>query len=218
VGKLLVSGRSLSTIGTASPAPVLPDKLPPLPENSGWFALFGMPVIWFFLNKGYDSYQESRKPEIKRETNEVEAVASLMTGFIESKDKLLQQVQDQHKSLLDDVINRHDDVLKNMEASLAMQAQVSSTMAENLKLYAEMAIKRSEETARLLAAIEASVNRTLIESFNSHIRINQEVARSLEALKNQNTEESKMLKQLHFRFDKQFGASLDSYDLRQQQG
>jgi hypothetical protein len=205
----------IASVGTPSPIPEIPGKLPEVPNGVAWGAFFASPFALTLLGKLWEERQQRTKVDVKREESQVDAVAKMLATFSESKDRLLEQVQSQHKSLLDDVIHRHDEVLRNMEASMSMQVQVSATMAENLKMYAEMAIKRSDETARLLASMEGLVNRTLIESFNSHIRINQEVARSLEALKNQNTEESKMLKQLHFRFDKQFGASLDSYDVQQ---
>jgi pyruvate-formate lyase len=205
----------IASIGTPSPIPELPGKLPEVPSGVGWGALFASPFALTLLGKLWEERQQRVKVDVKREESQVDAVTKMLTAFSESKDRLLEQVQGQHKSLLDDVVNRHDDVLRNMEASLAMQVQVSSTMAENLRMYADMAIKRSEETAKLLAAMQSSVDRTLIESFNSHIRINQEVARSLEALKNQNIQEVEMLKQVHFRLDKHFGANLDSHDLQQ---
>jgi hypothetical protein len=206
-----------ASIGTATNAPVLPAKLPDAVPGLGWGALFASPFALTLLGKWWEERQKRTNVDVKREESQVDAIAKMMTAFAESKDRLLEQVQSQQKTLLDDVINRHDEALQNMQASIAMQSQVSVTMAENLKTYAEMAIKRSEETARLLTAIEAQTNRTVIESFNSHIRINQEVARSLEKLKLANEQEMKMLEQLHFRFDKHYGVNLDSYDLRQQQ-
>lgn len=205
----------LSIIGTAAPIPDLPGKLPDVPSGVGWGALFASPFALALLNKWWEERQQRTKVDVKREESQVDAVAKMMSAFSENKDRLLEQVQSQHKSLLDDVINRHDEVLRNMEASLSMQVQVSSTMAENLRLYAEMSGKRADETARLLSNMEQLVNRTLIESFNSHIRINQEVTRSLENLKASNKQEVEMLKQVHFRLDKHFGSNLDSYDLQQ---
>ena len=217
MGKLLVTGHSIATIGTASPTPQAPSSTPNLPEGAGWGAVFASPFVLAFAAKWWEERQKRTNVDVKREESQVDAIAKMMQTFAEGKDRLLEQVQNQQKALLEDVINRHDEALKNMQASIAMQAQISSTMAENLRVYAEMAIKRSEESTRLLQAIEAQTNRTVIEAFNSHIRISQDVTRSLEKLRQANEEEKALLKQLHFRFDKHFGASLDSYDVRQQQ-
>lgn len=218
MGRLFVSGRSVATIGTASPPPAA-DRLPDIPAASaGWGAFFASPFVLILVNKWWEERQQRNKVDVKREESQVDVFAKMMAAFAENEGKLLEQMQNQHKTLLDDVINRHDEALKNMQASLAMQAQVSSTMAENLRVYAEMAIKRSEETARLLSSLETMTSRTLIESFNSQIRVTQDVAKQLSVLNQHNQQEIKLLEQLHLRFDKHHGANLDSYDLRQQQG
>lgn len=204
--------KTIAIVGTASS---VPETLNKLPAEAGWGALFASPFVLLLVNKWWEERQQKTKVDVKREESQVDAVAKMMTAFSENKDKLLEQVQSQHKSLLEDVLHRHDEALKNMEASLAMQAQISSSMSENLRLFAEMASKRSDETARLLSNIETQTNRTLIEAFNSHIRINQEVARSLEKIRQFNEQEVKMIEQLHLRLDKHFGPNLDSYDVQQ---
>lgn len=215
MGELFIAGKTISSIGTAAPTPEISSKLSDAADGVGWGALFASPFALALLNKWWEERQQRTKVDVKREESQVDAVAKMMSAFSENKDRLLEQVQTQHKSLLDDVIHRHDEVLRNMEASMSMQVQVSSTMAENFRVWADLANKRSDETTRLLTSMEGIINRTLIESFNSHIRINQEVARSLEKLKTQNQQEVKMLEQLHLRFDKHFGHNLDSYDLQQ---
>jgi len=210
-----VTGHSIATIGTASPTPEIPAKVPEAATGVGWGALFASPFALTLLAKWWEERQKRTNVDVKREESQVDAITKMVAAFAEGKDKLLEQVQQQQQTLLQDVLTRHDEALQNMQASIAMQAQISSTMSENLRVYAEMAIKRSEESTRLLQAIEAQTNRTLIEAFNSHIRINQEVVRSLEKLRQANDEEKKMLVQLHLRLDKHFGASLDSYDVQQ---
>lgn len=217
MGKLLVSGKSIAVIGTASPTPEIPANAPEAAAGVGWGALFASPFALTLLAKWWEERKKRTDVDVKREESQVDAIAKMVQTFAEGKDKLLEQVQNQQEILLKDVLTRHDEALQNMQASIAMQAQISSTMAENLRVYAEMAIKRSEESTRLLQAIEAQTNRTVIEAFNSHIRISQDVTRSLEKLRQANEEEKALLKQLHFRFDKHFGANLDSYELRQQQ-
>jgi|SRR6478672_3892538 len=203
--------KTIAIIGTASPTPEISSKLPDLPQSAGWGAIFASPFVLALLNKWWEERQQKTKVDVNREQSQVDAIAKMVSAFAESKDKLLEQVQAQQQTLLQDVLTRHDEALQNMQASIAMQAQISSTMAENLRIYAEMAMKHSEESGKLLQEIKGQTDRTLIESFNSHIRINQEVVRSLEKLRQANDEEKKMLQQLHLRFDKHFGANLDSY-------
>lgn len=202
--------KPIASIGTASSVPKLPEKLPEMPENGGWFLVFGAPVVWFFLNKGWEAYQEARKVDNRREEKEIDSVATLVSRSIENKDKLLEQIQSQQKSLLDDVVKRHDEALSNLESSMAILAQVQSTMAENLRVYSEVSKSRSDEIARLLSNLESFSARTNIEALNSHIRISQVVSRNQETMKQHLLQVIEITKRLHDRMDKHFGPDLDS--------
>lgn len=157
-------------------------------KDTGWgqtifFTVVG-PIVLLCASKLWERIQNKDKIEEKKQTSELSRVEAIVKADLDNKNNLFAEFQKQYNVLLQEIIGRNDEALKDIQATLATTVGVLATLAENQKTYAELALKRSEETREILSSVKENSDRTIIESFNSHIRINQENLRNQEKIIN----------------------------------
>jgi hypothetical protein len=90
---------------------------------------------------------------------------------LKSFEAILADNQKNFNVLLGEIIGKNDEALRDIQASQTTTVQVLATVAENLKAYADVAIKRSDETRLILDEIRRASSHTVLESMNSHVKI-----------------------------------------------
>lgn len=109
-----------------------------------------------------------QKLEQKKEEYDEKQVQDLINRALANKDAILKDFQEQYKNLITEVIQKNNQTLESILKSQETLVQLVGFMSENQKTYAEMAMKRSEETASLLQRIESANNSTIINAFNAN--------------------------------------------------
>lgn len=125
---------------------------------------------------------------------------------LKSFEVLFAELQKNHNVLLQEIIGKNDEALKNIQATLTTAVGVMATVAENQKAYAEIAMRRSEETRLILDEIRKASTHTVIESMNSHVRINQMSMTNQQKIISILEETRKSQARLHERMDRHFGS------------
>lgn len=120
--------------------------------------------IWGVIKSRVTRTDKKHEAELKQEALAKEAE-------IKNKDALLNEVVTQYRALMSDLMSRNEEDIKSLQATQTTTVQVLATVAENLKHYAEIASKRSDETRLILDEIRRASSHTVLESMNSHVKI-----------------------------------------------
>lgn len=165
--------KTIAIIGTESIKPLDPKTY----QGSDWgliiLTMIVAPLTLAVFQELFKIIQGRTKQQEKTEDSRLKGEERVLEKSLASQESLLTTFQQQNTQLLNEVISARDEDMKNLQATMTTTMQVVATVSENMKAYAEMAIKRSEETRQILDKIQTASERTVIESINSHIRINQ---------------------------------------------
>lgn len=188
---------------TSQPAQTPPDSAsPPVTVGEGSFFAFVSAVVFFLLHKGWEYLQAKTKREEKREDSELSATDRMLQQSVENNDKLLNQLQEGERFLLNEVINRNDEAVKTLQANLVTLLGVQSATHDNLKHYNEAITKSLDRTLDALKQIDNNTSRSLVEALSTQARLYADLKQNQFLL-------NAKLDKLHYRLDKHFGPDQD---------
>lgn len=190
-------------LSTSQPVKPSPDTVPPavsVGEGSAYALLTA--VILFILNKGWDYIQLRVKRQDKKSDSELSLTEQITQKSVENKDKLLQQIQDNQRILLDEVINRNDDALKTLQANLVTVLGVQAAISDNVKHYNELVNQRLNQISETVSRIDTSTSRSVVEAFSTQARLYADLKQNQFSMSNK-------IDKVHDRLDKHFGGDQD---------
>lgn len=188
---------------TSQPVNPLPDTdLPTVPIGEGSSYAVMTAVIFFLLNKGWDYAQARIKREDKKSDTELSLTEQITQKSVENKDKLLQQIQENQRILLDEVINRNDEALKTLQANLVTVLGVQAAISDNVKHYNELVNQRLNQIAEIMNRLDTSTSRSVVEAFSTQARLYADLKQNQFLMSNK-------IDKVHDRLDKHFGSDQD---------
>lgn len=159
-------------------------------------------MIFFLLNKGWEYLQSRTQREDRRSESELTATERIIQKSVENKDKLLEQIQNNQRILLEEVLDQNDEAIKTIQANLVTVLGIQSATNDNLKYYSEVINQKLDRLIEALNRVDVSTSRSVAEAFSTQARLYADLKQNQFLMTNK-------IDKLHFRFDKQFGNDQD---------
>lgn len=191
----------ISEISQSAQTPPRTDA-PSVSIGEGSFFAFATAVIFFLLNKGWEYLQSRTQREDRRSESELTATERIIQKSVENKDKLLEQIQNNQRILLEEVLDQNDEAIKTIQANLVTVLGIQSATNDNLKYYSEVINQKLDRLIEALNRVDVSTSRSVAEAFSTQARLYADLKQNQFLMTNK-------IDKLHFRFDKQFGNDQD---------